>query len=142
MAIYSLALRTGTLNNQVSWELQTGSTDAIRVLEIGLAVQSAGGRNIGLGRPTSLGVGATTVSFLAEDFDSPEGTTTAAVVCWTSLPGSPTNFLRRASSNTTTSNGMVIWRFPEGLVVPINSNLAIFNIGAGFADDIWCVIDE
>lgn len=143
MAIYSLSQRSGGGNDfTCDWELQTGGTDAIYVLEIGIAVQQAGARSYGLGRPTSLGVGMTLVTFLAEDSASPASTTQAAVTGWTSRPGIPANFLRRASTNSTTSTGMIIWRFPEGLKVSTNSNLAIFNLGTSFATDYWCVIDE
>jgi hypothetical protein len=143
MAIYSLSLRTtSATSNQATWELQTSSKKA-EILEIGYAVQSAGGRSLGLGRPTSLGVGMTSVTFLAEDFASPASTVTASITGWTlPFPGVPNNFLRRFSTFLNTSAGMVIWRFPEGLVVPANSNLAIFNLGTAFAEDIWCVINE
>lgn len=151
MAIYSLAQATtathaGAFGINPAWEIQTGSTDDVSVLEISFgwtAATTAVPQDILLGRPPTRGVG-TAVTFVAEDFDSPVSTTTG-IVTWTTgqTPGVPTSFLRRVNLNGA-DRDPIVWYFPEGLRIAASGSLALYISGAdaGATADVWCVVNE
>lgn len=144
VAIYSLGQRTtNTTAYGPVWELQSGATDRVSVLSIELGSSSSGGvMGLALGWAPIRGVGAG-VAFLAEDSASPAATATG-LVTWTNGQGPtiPSTFLRRVSLN---DNGidLVQWRFPEGLLMPLNGSLALYLFTPqSLALDISAVIDE
>jgi hypothetical protein len=145
VAIYSLAQRPSlNIDGLALWELVTG-TERVAVIEIGYSnVSQASTRQIGLGRPITKGLTPTLVAFQAEDFASP-ACTASGVIAWGNGMGPPlpSTLLRRANiSGTGSQLGTVVWRFPEGLIVPASSSLALFNIAGSSACDMWAVIDE
>lgn len=143
MAIYSLSQRTGPGDaNTVTWELQASATDQVVVLEIGYMGLGSALRGIALGRPSERGVSSSGVAFLPNDPSSPASTATGIVTGWTVVPPLPSVFLRRWSLSAGGSQQGVVWRFPEGLTVPVNGSLAIFQLLAATTGDVWCEIDE
>jgi hypothetical protein len=142
--IVSLAQRTSNVTvSNTAWTLLTGSTPGrARVLEIGIFLAAATASTFGLGRPAALGITPTTpVDFLPEDPNDVLATgIVQGALAWGTLPTAPTQFLRRISLPATIGTG-VIWTFPRGLVIPVSSNLVVYNITATGVADVYAVID-
>ena len=142
--IVSLAQRTSNVTvSNTAWTILTGATPGrSRVLEIGVFLAAATASTFGLGRPAALGITPTTpVDFLPEDPNDVRATgIVQAALAWGTLPTAPTQFLRRISLPATIGTG-VIWTFPRGLVIPVSSNLVVYNISATGVADVYAVID-
>ena len=142
MAIYSIGVRTsGVALSTAGWELRTGSSDRAYLLELGISLAAATASTFGLGRPAAIGVTPTSpVTLLAEDSSAPAGTVQSALA-WATGPTAPANFFRRISLPATIGSG-VIWTFPKGLLIPVNSSLVVWNLAANGVADMYAVIDE
>lgn len=144
MAIYSLALRaTQAASGSAIWELRTGANRCL-VMEIGYSAVLSTARPVGLGRPTVRGITPTEVVMVPDDPNSPASTVSLSIA-WNATsnaapPLMPTTFLRRATIQDTTAT--IVWYFPEGLLVPANSSLSMWNVGGGGTADVWVVVDE
>lgn len=142
MAIYSLGNRTTNVTTgNATIELRTAATDACAVLEIGIFLGAATASTFGIGRPAARGITPTSpITVLAEDGNAPAGTAQTALA-WGTGPTVPVNFFRRCSFPATIGSG-VIFTFPRGLIVPINSSLVVWNLATNGVADIYFVVDE
>jgi hypothetical protein len=141
VAIYSLAQRTTnvTINNaNVEW--RSAASNRPKILEVSYISAAATAHSIGLGRPGAIGVTPVNVLFQADDPGDPASVTNGSL-SWATSPTTPTVFMRRANFAATIGVG-VVWTFPRGLVIPVSSSVILFNITAGAASDVNCVIDE
>lgn len=144
MALYSLGSRTSNVTiNVANWELRSTATDRLFIREIGIFLAAATASTFALGRPAAVGVTPTSpVTILAEDPGNPAGTGQVALA-WGTAPTAPTgaSYLRRVALPATIGAG-VIWTWQNGLVVPISSSIAIYNLTATGVADIYVVVDE
>ena len=144
MAIYSIGVRTTDVTiAHPGHTIVSVATDRVALLEYGLFLAGAGATTQGLGRPAANGVGATaTINLQAEDSASPTSTALSVLEWTTTDPSAPTVFMRRIGLPATIGVG-VIWTFPRGIVIPISSNLVLWNIVAVTTGiDAYAVVDE
>lgn len=140
----SLGVRTvsGT-NATAGWEIRAGSTPGrVRLIELGFFLAEATASTIGLGRPQAIGITPTSpVDFLPEDTEDviASGVVQSAVA-WGTGPTEPANFLRRITLPATIGTG-VIFTWPTGLVIPVNSSLVLWNLGTNAVLDCHAVIE-
>lgn len=130
MARYSIGVTktTGAAAGLIT-QLRTGTSRDIRVFEIGLFVNSGIASTVGLIRPSA--VGATFISSAvgaAEDSASIAGVSVVDTAA-TTAPTIGTNYMRRVGLGATVGQGF-IWTFPNGINVPINSSLALWQLSA------------
>jgi hypothetical protein len=149
VAIYSLAIRlAGTATQDIAaWEL-VAAAERLLVFEVGVNPAAAGADKVfGLGRTAAPGVSpATTFALLPEDPASPAGTA-LVIQTWNTVgPTKPAQFFRRWTAGTSSSLSLhsYVWRFPEGLLVPANSSIALWHLGTSQSAtvEVWVVIDE
>ena len=140
----SLAVRTSSAADATAaWEIRTGATPGrIKVKEIGFFLAAATASIIGLGRPAAIGITPTTpVDFLQED---PNDVLASGVVqsalAWATPPTVPVAFLRRIALPATIGTG-VIFSFPGGLVIPVNSSIVLWNLSTNSVLDCHAVIE-
>jgi hypothetical protein len=143
MAIYSLAQRTtDTTINHACVEWRTPATAVPRILEVSIIQAAAGAQSLGLGRPQAIGITPVNVLFQSDD---PSAAVPASTIngslSWATSPTIPLIFHRRWNSAATVGVG-VVWTFPRGLGIPVSFSVVVFNITAGQACDINCVLDE
>ena len=139
--LYTVSLRTvnsTTLNACI--EISTTSTQACRIMEISVMTTAATASAISLAHPTTASSGVTWLTngvngFMPEqDTGAPAAKTmiTAYNVGTPALIANATTSpaIRRASMTNAISQG-IIWTFPRGFYLPINSTglnaLCIFN---------------
>lgn len=144
MATYSIATRQSNLDPlSCICELRTAASVAL-VYEIGICIAGASsGQEYALGRPL---VRAPSVSSIfAEKHDTAsQGAKSVLGLTFSSFaPILPSSFLRRFRPNVASGNGSgIIWTFSNGLQVPPNASLCLWNLGLGSALDIWFEWDE
>lgn len=140
MEMASLAVRNTNLTvSTAALEIRTAGSRA-ELMEISF-IATGNAPSIGLGRPVDRGVTPTSsATFERDEPGSPVCVTTAAL-SWTTGPTSPLVFIRRFNHQSLQGVG-VIWTFPQGLVIPINSSLVVWNIFSGSVYDINMVIVE
>ena len=140
----TLSIRTlSGVTAEPSWEIRTGATPGrARLLEIGITLAAATASTIALGRPAAIGITPTTpVDFLSEDPNDVIATgVVQSALAWATKPTIPTAFIRRISLPATSGTG-VLWIFPTGLVIPINSSLVLWNLGTNAVVDAHAVIE-
>lgn len=144
MATYSLGVRSsGTASGAALWELRTGASFRVKIMEIGIAMAAATASVFGLGRPAAIGVTPTSpVTLLAED--PAEGASSASVsLAWGTGPTAPTgtNYLRRIGLPATIGAAWV-WSWSRGLIVPVSSSMVLYNLQLNGVADIYVVTDE
>lgn len=140
----TLGVRTldGT-DAEPSWEIRTGATPGrARLIELGFFLAAATASVIGFGRPAAIGTTPTSpVNFLPED---PNDIVASGVIqsalAWAGAPTIPTSFMRRISLPATIGTG-VIWTFPEGIVIPVEASLILWNLSTNAVMDAYAVID-
>jgi hypothetical protein len=142
MALYSLALRTSSgTTGTAAYELIAGSARRPRLMEIGVFLAAATASTFGFGTPAAIGVTPTApVTVLAEDPADPAGSSKAAVA-WATPPTIPAAFYRRIGLPAAIGAGM-IWTFPRGIQIPINTSLVLWNLAANAVADVYVVVDE
>lgn len=141
MALYSLAQRTTNLTiTQASIEWRTPATVRPRILEISIVQATGTAQSLGFGRPQAIGVTPVNVLFQADDPGDPASVMNGSL-SWATSPTVPLIFHRRWNSAATIGVG-VVWTFPMGFVIPINSSAVVWNVTAAVANDICCAIDE
>lgn len=141
MAIYSLAQRTTNVTiSNASVEWRSAAANRPKILEVSYISTAATAHSTGLGRPGAIGVTPVNVAFQADDPGDPASVTNGSL-SWATSPTTPAVFMRRANFAATVGVG-VVWTFPRGLVIPVNSSVVLFNITATVAADVNCVIDE
>jgi hypothetical protein len=141
VAIYSLAQRTTNITiNNAAVEWRSSASNRPKILEVSWISTAATAHSIGIGRPQAIGVTPVNVLFQADDPGDPASVTNGSL-SWATSPTTPLIFHRRANFAATVGVG-VVWTFPRGLVIPVSSAIVVFNITAGAAADVNCVIDE
>lgn len=140
----SLSVRTtsGTAGT-AAWEMRTGATPGrFKLVEIGIFLAAATASQFGIGRPQAIGITPTSpVDFLPKDpNDLIASGSLQSALAWGTGPTVPTTFFRRISLPATIGTG-VIWTFPVGVVVPVNSSLVLWNIGTNAVVDAYAVFE-
>ena len=153
--IYSCSVRTTYLTTPGSClELNTTSTQSCRIMEISIMTAAATASAVSLAHPTTQSNTPTwlnngTTGFIAEsDTGAPLAKTSISISAITPavLANATTSAAIRRSSMPATIGTGIVWTFPRGLYMPINSTgtnaFCIFNVVTGSAFDIHIVIDE
>lgn len=131
MARYNLAATktTGAAAGMIV-QLRTGSSRDLRVYEIGVSASTAASGTVALVRPTAVGatftsVGPPTANNGATD---PQVGAGVAVIdtAATTAPTIGSIYMRQMVLPATIGAG-IIWSFPEGIVVPVSSSLALWQ---------------
>lgn len=139
--IYSIGVRTSnTTTNNAAFTIYTGSAAIARVYEITITMAAATASVFGIGFPAVAGITPTSPVLLQTEESGPASTVNSALA-WSTSPTNPNVFLRRVNLPATIGVGRTI-TFPQGLIVPISTNLVIQNIGTTGAADIEIVLDE
>jgi hypothetical protein len=153
--IYSWAFRTTLVTAGVACvEINTPSTQSIRIYEVGVTQVVGTGCVVGLGKALAASVGPTTpiataVPLPEQDTALPAAKTviyTAWATSSATMPLVTSNYYRRVSIIGLIGAG-VVWTFPRGLYVPPSASgtsaVCLFNCTAttGFLD-VWIVFDE
>jgi hypothetical protein len=140
MAIYSLAQRTTQFitSNTANIEWRSAGVRP-KFLEISYIQLTAIASQIGIGRPQAQGGTPVNVLFQADDPAEPASVTNGSL-SWATSPTVPLIFHRRW--NGTLGSVGVVFTFPRGLALAINSSLVIWNIATTVAADVNAVIDE
>jgi hypothetical protein len=128
---------------EAAWEIRAGASPGrLRIMEIGFFLAAATASIIGLGRPADIGDTPTTpVDFLPEDPANILAANVAlSALAWGTGPTVPVSFLRRIALPATIGTG-VIWTFPEGLVIPANGSIVLWNIAENSVLDAYAVLD-
>lgn len=147
MAGYTLAVRTpAAAANAPFCDLRTGAGERGRLLELGVFLAAATATNFGLVRPATVGAASVSAAGQAED-PADTASTLSVGTGWTTAPTIPAAplYLRRYPAGGTVGAGVVwTWYAQNGLVVPLNSSLLLWNLGAaaGAALDVYMVWDE
>ena len=139
--ISSIAVRTSSLttgNAIVQW--YNGATGRVKTMEVGLIQASNVVQSFGLGVPAALAGTPTAVVFLRDDPADPASLVNSAIA-WTTSPTAPTTYKRRSNTAATTGVG-IIWVFPRGFTMAINSAHTIHGITTMVANDVHIVVDE
>jgi hypothetical protein len=142
VAIYSLGLNsTVTTIASSAMDILAASTNAPRIVEIGVSLGAATASTYGLGRAGNTPVQTSGVALLAENPNDGAANTKAAVA-WGTAPTVPANFFRRISLPATIGAG-VIWTFPRGLILAASAAMEFWNIAANSASvNVNWVVDE
>jgi hypothetical protein len=143
MARYSIgAQKVTTAAAGMICQLRTPSTADARVWELGIFAVTAAAGEVGLIRPTAVGATFTSTAVGAPD-DSKTGAGAVVVdTAATTAPTIGTNYMRRIQLPATVGAG-VIWTFPQGIVVPVSSSIALWQISTvAVTYDIYWVYDE
>lgn len=123
-------------------QIRTGAARDIRVWEIALFASSAASGTVGLIRPSAVGATFTsTGTGQAEDNIAGAGVAVVDTAA-TTAPTIGTTYMRRITLPATIGAGF-IWTFPQGIVVPTSTSLALWQISAvAVAYDGWLCFDE
>jgi hypothetical protein len=143
MALYGLSQRTtsGTAAT-ASWEVRSASTNAPRVMEVGVSQNAATAGVYGIGRPAAIGVTPTSPqNFVVESAGNDPTSLTTAAVAWGTGPTVPANFNRRFSCAATIGVGAIL-TFPRGCQIPTSNSIVLWIIATAPVCDVWAVIDE
>lgn len=143
MALYGLSQRTSaTTAASPSWEVRSASTNAPRIMEVGVSQNAATAGVYGVGRPAAIGVTPTSPqNFVQESAANDPTSLTTAAIAWGTAPTVPANFNRRLSCTNTIGVG-AIFTFPRGLQIAVSQSIVLWIIAAAPVCDVWCVIDE
>lgn len=124
MAIGSLSLNsTVTTTGAGAADIKSASTNAPRIMEIGLNLGAATASTYGIGRAGNTPTQTSPVLLQAENPGDPAFLSGMAVA-WSVAPTVPTQFFRRASLPATIGAG-VIWTFPYGLALAVSASLMV-----------------
>ena len=143
MARYALAAtKTSTAAAGLIAQLRTGASRDVRIREIGVSVTTAAAAAVGLIRPSAVGA-----TFTSTSTGQPEDPVSAAgvAVVDTAAGTAPTigsTYMRIVQLPATIGAG-VIWTFPDGLLVPVSSSIALWQTSAsavGYA--LYFLYDE
>lgn len=146
MALYQHAARSSdTTSGNSMWELRSHATQGrVRLLELGIFLGAATASTYGLGRPAAIGVTPTS-PVVGQALDPGDVAAVAATaVAWGTRPTAPTSsiYLRRIGLPAAIGAG-IIWTFPDnGLIIPINSSIALYNLATNGVVDVYAVWDE
>lgn len=141
MARYSLGTRTSNgTDAEAAYELIAGA-QGFNLLELRISLVAATATTIGLGRPAAKGVTPTTPVTLKAERDATTAALAASAVAWGTKPTIPAAFLRRAGLPATIGAN-VEWKFENGLVVPADATIILWNLATNSVLDVTAVIDE
>lgn len=142
MPRFSLSLRTSnTTDANPAFELRAGSVATGSVIEIGITLAAATASVFGIGHAAAIGITPTApITLLTETAGRPPSVM-AGALAWATPPTIPAAFLRRVSLPATLGASAVL-RFDEGLSMPANSSLVLWNLGTTAVADVWVVTSE
>ena len=124
----------GILTNKPAWGLLTNATNRVKLLKLEIMVGAATACELSLGIAAAVG---TQTSGTAPNNTVLGGTagTSRIAVAWSADPTIPSSFLRGAT--LAASIGSVeYWYWEEGLIIPVSSELVLWNTGAGTGPSI------
>lgn len=140
MAIYARGQAIQTLTSGAAClEFNGNNNERIFLLKIRILLEgtaSGGGASVfALGQPVNAGQGQTWLTSTPEDSGTLSDTFPNVATAWSGTPPtSPTQFYRQSTINAIGDE--IIWPFPYGLVVPLNSSLVVWNVTTVGAADI------
>lgn len=143
MSRYNLAATktTGAAAGMIV-QLRTGASRDLRIWEIGVFATTAVSGSVGLIRPSAVGATFTSTG-TGQPEDNVSGAGVAVIdTAATTAPTIGTTYMRQATLPATIGAG-IVWTFPNGLVVPVSSSMAIWQTSAaavGYA--VYFVYDE
>lgn len=143
MSLWSLAdISSLATSGFAFWEIINGANNEVRVMEIGITLQSSATGGIGLGFPPVAGVTPGGLkSFVAEDpNDVSVANQLRGATSWGTGPTVPTSYIRRAQYKPFMGLG-TIWSFPFGLVIPASKTLAVYNTATNPTFEMYAVIE-
>lgn len=131
MATYSAAVSKAS-GAAAAWllQLRTPTTKDARVWEVHVFAETAIAGTVGLIRALSIGATFTSTTPQAEDSSSAAAlcTVDTAITTAPTIAATPVYF-RRTALPASIGSG-IIWQFPRGLVVPVNSGLLVWQLSA------------
>jgi len=134
MAIYQLKLRTtaGALTNKPCWGLLTNATNKVKVLDLRINLGFATASEFSLGIAATVGtqtggVGPQQVQPLVV---AGAAGTSRITTAWSVDPGVPTSFIDGVSWPATVGSFYPFALPFDGLIVPVSSELVLWNTGA------------
>jgi hypothetical protein len=146
-SIYTHAARTSdTVSGHAIWALRATAQGRLHLRELGIFLGAATASTFGLGRPAAIGVLPTSaVLGQAEDSADAVAVGSTAVAWTTSAPTAPTSsiYLRRIGLPAAIGAG-IIWTWPEGpgLIVPVSSEIVLYNLATNGVVDIYARWEE
>lgn len=136
MSRYQAALSRAGINTagpQLYWQLRTGASNRIRILEVGISVSVAPSTapNFQISRATA-SLGTASTSLAGQPLDAADVAATATLEsAWSAAPTINTTY-HRMMALAVTAGGGFIWTWPidSPLVLPTSAALQISNANA------------
>lgn len=151
MSLRSLAVRTSNFTAaQACVEIIAGA-NPFRLVQIDYSSTDATPQVIGLGRPALAGVTPTAPVTMLSDALGDTASTTKVALAWGTSPTVPAAFIRRAaiaaaigaSFQWYLATAAFSWKpGSQGILVPANTTIVLWNIVTSVASDVNIVIDE
>lgn len=144
MPLFSVTDRLDGLTiNAALWEIVVAQTHKPKLIELQVTAESAVAATFGLGRPAVAGSGAAVIRRAVDEDTGVDSSLTTFRRAWTTLPTSPTTFIRRAAFAAAAGNA-VLWVFPRGYGIPANGSLVLWNTSVTTVPDctVWAVVAE
>lgn len=131
MAKFQLRTRTaaGSATNTACWGLLTNATNAVKLTELKIVIGSATASEYSLGIAAAVGTQTSPVSPLNTVLGGTAGTSKIATA-WSAAPTIPVNFVEGVTFPATIGS-IIYWSWPDGLYIPVTSELVLWNTGAG-----------
>jgi len=131
MAKFQYRARTaaGAATNTPCWGLLTNATNAVKLTELKIVIGSATDSEFSLGIAAAAGTQTSGVAPLNTVLGGAAGTSRIATA-WSAAPTVPTAFVEGVTFPATIGS-MIYWSWPEGLYIPVSSELVLWNTGAG-----------
>src|SRR5436190_907338 len=122
MAIGSLSLNsTVTTTTAAAWDIKSASTNAPRIMELGVNMAAATASTYGIGRSGNTPTQTSPVLLQAENPGDP-AMVSGCAVAWSVAPTVPTQHFRRFAMPGTIGAG-IIFTFPRGLALAVSASL-------------------
>ena len=124
-------------------QIRTPADRDIRIFEVGVFSSTAVALSVGLIRSLAVGATFTGVVPQPEEFGARASTVNVDQTATTQPTITANTYIRKLVLPATVGSG-VIWTFPQGLTVPVNAGMLLWNFGGavGPAVDGYWVHDE
>lgn len=129
---YSRAINTTVAGAAAAALEIIAGTNSAKITEIVLTLGAATASVYALGTPAAIGNNPTTPVPLLSEQDASVSVATLATA-WTTPPTAPAAFYKRASMPASIG-AQLVWTFPQGLIIPANSSLVVWNLTANSAN--------
>lgn len=122
---YRARSTSGVVTNKPCWGLLTNATNAVKITELKIIIGSATASEFSLGLASSAGTQTSGESPLNLVLGGTAGTSKIATA-WSVDPGVPADYIDGVTFPATIGS-MIYWSWPEGLYVPVSSELVLWN---------------